>query len=81
MNPLRMSPATRRGHANRTLEKRNPPPRDYRSGGMWQAGAAGVWCPGMRGRIWSGAIFFHLPTMYSVCIRIAIHNVLYQLAA
>lgn len=39
------------------------------------AGAAGVWCPGMRGRIWLGAIFFHLPTI------IAIHNVLYQLAA
>lgn len=45
-----MSPATRRGHANRTLEKRNPPPREYRNKGHGRTGAAGVWCPGMLGR-------------------------------
>ena len=42
MNPLRMSPTTRRGHANRTLEKRNPPPRGYRDRGRGETGAAGV---------------------------------------
>ena len=46
-----MSPATRRGHANRALEKRNPPPRGYRGGGRGRTGAAGVWCPGMQGRM------------------------------
>ena len=37
-----MSPATRRGHANRPLEKRNPPPREYRNKGSGGTGAAGV---------------------------------------
>lgn len=50
MNPLRMSLATRRGYANRDLEKRNPPPRGYRDRGRGRTGAAGMWCLGMRGK-------------------------------
>ena len=37
---IRMSPATRRGHANRTIEKRNPRP------GITGAGDAADWCGG-----------------------------------
>ena len=67
----RMLPATRRKLISRTHEKRrSPAPVIPGRGGTRQTGAAGVWCPGIsRGRVWSGAIFFHLPTMYSVCIR------------
>lgn len=61
-----MSPATRRGHVNRALEKRNPPPRDYRSGGD----AAGIYvvldASSTRWSVWSMSMR-HVPPWSRFC--------------
>ena len=53
----------RRRHAADTpigpLKKEIPRPGNTGTRDAAAGAAGGVWCPGMRGRVWSGAIFFH----------------------